>query len=60
MEGLGGFIAQFWFRKSSKFSYSRFGSGFGSFLTEEVRSSSFKEGFEWVRSLVLVDKAGFE
>ena len=35
--------------KSLKFSFSRFGSGFGLFLAEQVRSLVFFEGFEIVQ-----------
>ena len=28
--------------------FSRFGLGFGPFLAEQVQSSGFSEGFEWV------------
>ena len=46
--------------KGSKFSFYRFGPGFGPFLAEKVRSSGFLEGFKWVRSLVLGDEPRFE
>ena len=35
--------------------FFRFVPGFGLFLAEQVLSSGFLKGFEWVRSSVLVD-----
>ena len=37
-------------KKGQKFSFSGFGPRFGPFLAEQVRSSSFFEGFKWVRT----------
>ena len=55
-----GFDKRTWVQKGSKFSFSRFGPGFGLFLAKQVQSSGFLKGFEWVQSSILVDKLGFE
>ena len=54
------FVLRTWVWKGSKFSFSRFGSGFGPFLAKQVWSSGFLEGFERVRCSVLVEESGFE
>ena len=42
------------------FCLDRFGPGFIPFLDKQIRSLGFLEGFERVRSLVLVEEPGFE
>ena len=46
--------------KGLNLGFSRFGSGFGPFLTERVRSLDYLEGFKWVENSVLVDRPGFK
>ena len=48
------------FGRGSMFGVFGFGPAFGPFLAKHVQSSGFLEGFQRVRSSVLVDKPGFE
>ena len=54
------FGRRIWVWKDSKFRFSGFEPGFGLFAARHVRSLGFLEGFEWVRSLGLVDEPEFE
>ena len=40
------FVFQTWVQMGSKFSFSGFRPGFGIFLTKQVQTSGFLEGFE--------------
>ena len=51
--------SRFRLQMGSKFGFSGFGPGSSLFLAEQVQSLSLLEGFEWVRSSVLVDEPAF-